>query len=181
MSPVGPAHLLSAPLQNGVRLLPHPLPAAPWVTFACHCPAAVAYTVGGLRAYLVSLHTPRQHDAERRATMRGLGRASRPVAHRPWRRNVESPHLATYLLVRAWGDRGLSPFSSFGSTNITAFNSTSPELTLPRTPGPRPPCAAGSRRLRSRISDRLRRVEVTLSHGLQTKELPPMPAVVGDP
>ena len=49
------------------------------------------------------------------------------------------------------------PVSSFGSTNITAFNSTSPELTLPRAPSPRPPCAAGSRRLHSRIGDRLQR------------------------
>jgi hypothetical protein len=34
-------------------------------------------------------------------SMRGLGRASWPVACRPWRGNAEAPHLATYLLVRA--------------------------------------------------------------------------------
>ena len=46
------------------------------------------------------------------------------------------------------------PISSFGLSNITAFISTSPELTMPRAPSPRPPCAAGSRRVRSRIRDR---------------------------
>jgi hypothetical protein len=46
------------------------------------------------------------------------------------------------------------PVSIFGLSNITAFSSTSPGLTLPRTAGPRPPCDAGSRRVGSRFHDR---------------------------
>jgi hypothetical protein len=105
--------------------------------------------------------------------MQGLGRASKPVALRPWWGTVESPRLATYLLVQACQQLWLVEHHGPCSTSL--------ELTMPCAPGPRPPCAAGSRRRRSRFGDRPRRAEVTLLHGLQTKQLPAMPAVVGDP
>ena len=46
------------------------------------------------------------------------------------------------------------PVSIFGLLNITAFSSTSPGLTYLQTASPRPPCDAGSRRVRSRSHDR---------------------------
>jgi hypothetical protein len=82
-----------------------------------------------------------------RTDLRGLGRASRPVALHPRQGNAEAPvpgHIPFWF----------RHVSIFGLSNITAFNSTSPELTIPRAASPRPPCDAGSRRVGSRFHDR---------------------------
>jgi hypothetical protein len=52
---VGPTQLLSDPFQAGVRLLPHPGPAAPWAFLANTLSAPVEYGVGGLRAFQLVL------------------------------------------------------------------------------------------------------------------------------
>lgn len=125
------AHPLSAPLQGGLRLLPHPFPAAPSACLAARVPVP-----GGQRGYFVHL-----------VDRRGLGRASRPVAPHPRQGIAEAPVPGH---VPFW----FRPVSIFGLSNVTAFNSTSPGLTLPRTAGPRPPGDAGSRRVGSRFHGR---------------------------
>jgi len=56
--------------------------------------------------------------------------------------------------------------------------STSVGFDLSRPPGPRPPCDAGSRRVGSRVHDRFRGIEVTLSRRLRTSPLPGTHAAV---
>jgi hypothetical protein len=75
---------------------------------------------GGLRAYHVASLKPR-----------GLGPASTPVARQLRRGSSEPPDLATYLLVQAWQHLWL--------VLCDDACSGSPELTLPRPPGPQPP------------------------------------------
>jgi hypothetical protein len=91
----------------------------------------------GCGPYFVPLHDPR-----------GEGGASRPVVQRPWQGNAKAPapdHVPFWF----------EPVSSFGSSNITTFNSTSACFHLgPRLSCSRPPCAAGSRRVGSRSHGR---------------------------
>jgi len=147
---------LSAPLQHGVGFFPDPIPATPSAALASRLPLW-----GGLRAYHVALKRPR-----------GLGPASTPVARRLRRVSSEHPVLATYLLVQAIQHLGLVLDDGACSSSLT--------LTLPRTPGPRPPCDAGSRDLGLRSGRHPFRNEDTLSRGLQTSPLPGTHASVGD-
>jgi hypothetical protein len=102
--------------------------------------------------------------------MRGLGRASQPVAHRPWRGNAEAPRLATYLLVRAcqqlWLDEHHGPFTALQLvlTSYPAFLAPDRLALLA--------VAVSARAFTAGLA-----TEATLSHGLQT----PLPAVVGNP
>jgi hypothetical protein len=75
---------------------------------------------GGLRAYHVASLKPH-----------GLGPASTPVAQHLRGPSSERPNLATYLLVQAYQHLWLVLCDDAGGG--------SPGLTLPRTPGPRPP------------------------------------------
>jgi hypothetical protein len=109
------AHPLSAPLQSGLRLLPHPLPTVP----SAHLTACFPLRGDNGITSFIWLITG------------GLGRASGPVAHHPRQGNAEAPMPGH---VPFW----FRPNSIFGLSNITAFNGTSPGLTLPRTAGPRP-------------------------------------------
>ena len=71
---VGPAQLLSGPLQAGVRLFPHPGPAAPWAFLAntLSDPLGVRdRTTAGLDSFIFR-------------TVQGEGRASGPVVQHPW-------------------------------------------------------------------------------------------------
>ena len=76
---------LSDPLQAGIRLLPHPIPAAPSAHLAMSVPLRGDY---GLTTF-------------RRQNKGGLGRASSPVARHLRGVSSEHPVLATYLLVQA--------------------------------------------------------------------------------
>jgi hypothetical protein len=74
MSLVGPTQLLSGPLQAGVRLLPHPRPAAPWAFLA----NTLSRPIGVWGRRTAGL------DSFTFMTVQGEGRASGPVVQRPW-------------------------------------------------------------------------------------------------
>ncbi len=96
------------PITGRPSLAPSSLPRCP-VGLPCGSPSRE----GGQRGYFVHL-----------LDRRGLGRASRPVALHPRQRSVEASvpgHIPFWF----------RPVSIFGLSNITAFNSTSPGLTLP--------------------------------------------------
>jgi hypothetical protein len=91
----------------------------------------------GCGPYFVPLHDPRGKVVPlgRWCNIRGRG-------------TLKPLHLTTYLF---W----FEPVSSFGSSNITTFNSTSACFHLgPRLSCSQPPCAAGSRRVGSRLHGR---------------------------
>jgi hypothetical protein len=120
------------PITGRPSLAPSSFPRCP-IGLPC---GSLSRSQGGQRGYFVHL-----------VDRRGLGRASRPVALHPRQRSVEASvpgHIPFWF----------RPVSIFGLSNITAFNSTSPGLTLPRTACPQPPDDAGSRRVGSRFHDR---------------------------
>ena len=82
---------LSAPLQNGIRFLPPPLPAAPSARLAARVPWAPLVCGAGRTTGL-----PRSADVPE-----WLGRISTPVARHLRRGSSGPPDLATYLLVQA--------------------------------------------------------------------------------
>jgi hypothetical protein len=106
---------LSDPLRAGLRLLPRPLPAAPSARLAAGLPSREDDG-------LTTLH---------RRNPRGLGPALTPVALHLRRMSLQPPDLATYLLVQAYQHLWLVfVYDACGG---------SPELAVPRAPGPRPP------------------------------------------
>ncbi len=129
------AQPLSSPLQAGLRFLPPPLPAAPSVDLTTSLPRGEGYGLTTLR---------RWHA-------RGLGSASTPVARHLRGLSSEQPTLATYLLVQACQHLGLVLCDDAGGG--------SPGLTVPRTPGPRPPwCWQSQRRLTPGLPSRRMRI-----------------------
>jgi len=100
-------------------------------------PCGALSLAGGLRAY----HVPHRYPG-------GLGRASRPVARHLRQRNAEAP---------APGHVPFGPSLSAPYASVLACRTSRPlpalhlKLTLPPTPGPRPPCGAGSRGFGSRL------------------------------
>jgi hypothetical protein len=92
-------------------------------------------------------------------TLRGVGRASTPVARHLRRVSSGHPDLATYLLVQA--------YQHLGPVLCDDACGTSPGLTLPRAAGPQPPWCWQSQ---SGFTPSLPplRGEDTLSRGLRT-------------
>ena len=139
---------LSARLPDGVRFLPHPLPAAP---------SAIALR----RAYPEGRTTglPRSTDGSPMVRAlplrRWLGQRRQEIGGAPctWPRTV-------------W----FKPISAFGLLDLTTFISSSPELALPSTLAP-DRLGASSRRFPSREDRPPRWGEVTLSQELRTARL----------
>ena len=96
------------------------LPPSSFTRSPIDSPCGSSSLAGGLRAYHVALLKPR-----------GLGPASTPVARRLRGRSSEPPNLAMHLLVQAYQHLWL--------VLCDDAYSGSPGLTVPRTPGPRPP------------------------------------------
>ena len=80
ISSVGRTTSVSVSLQHGVCFFPHPDPAVPSATFACHVPPQWSMRLGEQRGYFV-------HRIDRE----GFGCVSRPMARHPWLGNAEVP------------------------------------------------------------------------------------------
>ena len=104
------------PLQNGLRFLPHPFPAASSASFAVGLPR---WGGNGVDSFIFWI-------------TRDLGRACRPVVRHP-RRGMCQPPMPDH--VPFWS----KPVSIFGLLLLTAFISTSLGLTMSRTASSRPP------------------------------------------
>jgi len=112
---------LSVPLQNGIRFLPPPLPAALSAHFADRFPSTPLDYGAGRTTGL-----PRSADVPE-----WIGRISTPVARHLRRRSSGPPDLATYLLVQAVQQLALVLCDD-------AYDAL-PGLAIPLDPGSRPP------------------------------------------
>lgn len=83
------AQSLSIPLQDSLRFLQHPLPAALSARLATCFPIKLKWENYGLTMFRMS-------------TINGLGPACPPVAHHLRQKMAQLLYLATYLLVQAY-------------------------------------------------------------------------------
>ena len=147
---------LSAPLQDGLRLLPHPLPASASVGLAASLPRRDG---DGFTTF-------------RQCTVRRLGRASSPGERRPRAVSSEYRSLSPCLLAQAcqplWPVITNGVYQRFTCVDLTSRSWFPTALRLAVAVSahafPTDPCG----------------IEAPLSRGLRTKPLPATHAAVGD-